>query len=540
MIQLQNLGKSYGERKVLDSISFNFPKKGAVCLYGVNGAGKSTLLNILSQLDECDDGQITYPKNCVIGYLPQEPNPNPKETILEEAMDGAAELLALQTELEAILTKLGEGEQSEAIYSRYEILMDLITQNNVYGIESEAKELLVGLGFSHHQFSMHPSTLSGGWRMRLELVRLFIKKPNFLILDEPTNHLDLPSLKWVEGFLNNFQGCLLFVTHDRALINSLSKGIMHLKDGKLKFYPTNFDGFLQAYELEQELAAAQLENITKKTQHMQKFVDTFGAKASKAKQAQSRLKMIAKLNQQAAGVQTDNQKPSIAFQLDQGKKSGRIVLKVKDLATGYGDKILVKNLSFQLERGQKIAIIGANGIGKSTLLKTVNNIIPSLGGEITWGHDVHISYFAQDQLSYLDPKKTVLENMMELNPHLNIGQARSALGSFLFSGDDVFKPVKVLSGGEKNRVGLCSLLVKKANTLLLDEPTNHLDMQSVEMLTNALLNFEGSMLLVSHNRSLIDDVATHVLGMNAQGKTLLVEGDLERFYAKAQQQKFEM
>jgi ATP-binding cassette subfamily F protein 3 len=531
MIYLQNLTRRFAARAVLNNISYRFPEKGCVGLVGINGAGKSTLLNILCGLDEPDDGQIIKPKDMVIGYLPQEPNPNPKSTLLDEALAGAEKVLALQKRMEEILIEM-QTSQSEKLYKEYDDLMHSITHMDGFAIESEAKELLCGLGFKVDDFDKDPKTLSGGWRMRLELVRLFLKKPNFLVLDEPTNHLDLPSMEWVENFLKNYRGCLVFVSHDRSLINRLATRILHLHHGTMNEYVGNYDKFLELYELEQEQIIAQKENLQSKVQHVQKFVDRFGASASKARQVQSRVKMLQKLYDADSDLKTDAKAPPIAIKLECAKKSGRIVMQCKDLSIGYNQP-LVKKLSFKLERNQKIAIVGANGIGKSTLIKTLLDIVPKLEGSVELGHEVDVAYFAQDQLDYLIPKATVLENVMQLNPTLTMGQARSFLGAFLFKGDDVFKPLQVLSGGEKNRVGLCCLLAKKANTLILDEPTNHLDMQSIDILAEGLKNFEGSALFVSHNRSFIDDVATHVLGLNAKGQTLLVEGDLERFETKA-------
>jgi ATP-binding cassette subfamily F protein 3 len=531
MIYLQNLTKRFGARAVLNNISYRFPEKGCIGLVGINGAGKSTLLNILCGLDETDDGKVIKPKDTVIGYLPQEPNPNPKSTLLDEALAGAEKVLALQKRMEEVLVEM-QTNQSEKLYKEYDDLMHEITHMNGFAIESEAKELLCGLGFKTEDFDKDPKTLSGGWRMRLELARLFLKKPNFLVLDEPTNHLDLPSMEWVESFLKNYRGCLVFVSHDRSLINLLATRILHLHHGTMNEYVGNYDQFLDAYELEQEQILAQKENIQSKAQHVQKFVDRFGATASKARQVQSRVKMLQKLYDADSGLQTDAKAAPIAIKLECAKKSGRIVMQCKDLSIGYNQP-LVKKLSFKIERNQKIAIVGANGIGKSTLIKTLLDIVPKLEGSVELGHDVDVAYFAQDQLDYLMPKSTVLENVMQLNPTLTMGQARSFLGAFLFKGDDVFKPLQVLSGGEKNRVGLCCLLAKKANTLVLDEPTNHLDMQSIDILADGLKNFAGTALFVSHNRSFIDDVATHVLGLNSKGQTLLVEGDLERFETKA-------
>lgn len=536
MIYLQNLTKRFGDRIILNKINYRFPEKGCIGLIGINGAGKSTLLNILCRLEEYDDGQIITPKDMVIGYLPQEPNPNPKPTILEEALDGAEKVLSLQSRLEQVLHEM-QTSNCNKLFKEYDHLMHDLTHMNGFAIESEAKELLCGLGFKTQDFEKNPKTLSGGWRMRLELVRLFLKKPNFLVLDEPTNHLDLPTMEWVENFLKNYTGCLVFVSHDRALINRLATKILHIHQSEMNEYTGNYDQFLEAYEQKQEQILAQKENIQSKAQHVQKFVDRFGAKATKARQVQSRIKMLEKLYNADSELKIDAKNPPISMKLECAKKSGRIVLQTKNLIAGYTNP-LVKNLSFKIERNQKLAIVGANGIGKSTLIKTILGIVPKLGGEIELGYEVDVSYFAQDQLDYLMPKETVLENMMQINPTLSIGQARSFLGAFLFKGDDVFKPLQVLSGGEKNRVGLCCLLAKKANTLFLDEPTNHLDMQSIDILADSLTKFEGTVFFVSHNRSFIDDVSTHILGLNAKGETLLVEGDFERFEKKANELNF--
>ena len=397
MIYLQNLTRRFGGRVVLNNLSYRFPEQGCLGLIGINGAGKSTLLNILCGLDEPDDGKIIKPRDTVIGYLPQEPNQNPKSTILEEALAGAEYIVQIQTRLNEVLKEM-EINCTDAIAKEYDHLMHEMTHLDGFAIESEAKELLCGMGFKIEDFEKNPKSLSGGWRMRLELVRLFLKKPNFLVLDEPTNHLDLPSMEWVERFLKSFKGCLVFVSHDRALINRLATHILHLHHGEMNPYVGNYDKFLEAYELEQEQIIAQKQNLGAKAQQVQSFVDRFRASASKARQVQSRVKMLQKLYDADMNLKADDKNPPINVRLECARKSGRVVLNVKDLAIGYNDKPLVKKLSFKLERGQKLAIVGSNGIGKSTLIKTLFNIIPKLDGEIELGHDVDIAYFAQDQL----------------------------------------------------------------------------------------------------------------------------------------------
>lgn len=527
MIFLQNLTKKFADRPILKNVTYHFPEGERIALVGANGAGKTTLLNMITGYEEVDDGSIVKPKKITIGYLPQEPNFHPAATILEECMDGAYALTDIRKKRDAALEHMAE-DYSESIFEEYEKWEQAFQKNDGYALESEAKRFLMGLGFDTSSFSKSPLTLSGGWRMRLELARVLVNKPDFLILDEPTNHLDLPSLIWMEDFLQNYKGTLLFVSHDRDLLNRLSTVTLHLHKGTLTPYKGNFDAFLEARELKQLQNEAESKNIQKRYAHIEKFVDRFRAKPSKARQVQSRLKMLARLKNLEESIVHEEEAAEISLTLHIASPSGKHVLTLKEGSIGY-NKPLASNLNLKIERGQKIAVIGANGIGKSTLLKSIAGLIPLLKGELSFGHNVEVGYYAQDQLDSLDEKKTVLENLLRAHPQIPEREARRLLGSFLFQKDDVFKNTSVLSGGEKSRLGLCCLLAKKANFLILDEPTNHLDMSSTQTLSDALENYVGSLLFVSHNRAFIDEVATHIFAMTPNGRGGLFEGKIEDY-----------
>lgn len=530
MIKVINLSKAFGKKHIVQNASYHFQEGARIALVGPNGIGKSTLLNILCELENPDSGQVLIPNKTVIGYLPQEPNQNPKETVLQEAQDGAKKLIIMHNQMESYLNQLDQN-YDENVLKKFENLEAQYRHEGGYALESRAKGILIGLGFKHEDFEKYPKDLSGGWRMRLEFAKIFLNNPDFLILDEPTNHLDLPSLIWVEDYLTKFQGTLLFVSHDKSLLNRLANFTLNIENGKLVGYRGNLDSFLEQKEKKRELAQATQERFVKRKQEIERFIERFGAKAAKAKQAQSRVKMLIRMEEEFES-QTDPDEiiKRIHFTLPIKYKSGREVLITKNLSIGYENhKPLFKNLNLKLLRGQKVAVVGANGIGKSTLLKTIANYQTPLSGEIHFGHQVNLAYFAQDQLDMFDPKESILTNMVNHNSGLSENQARKALGSFLFSGDDVYKPFGVLSGGEKSRVGLCALLQHGANFLLLDEPTNHLDLNSIEILAHALSEYEGTVLFVSHDRNFIDALSTHIFGMQADGTHFLIEGDSEDY-----------
>lgn len=534
MIRIDHLTKSFGSRLLFDDISYHFPVGEKLALVGANGAGKTTLLNVLCGFDHADSGLVLKPAGCNIGYLAQKPNETPEESVLIECMSGAKALMALKQTMDLSLERLEADHETYA--HLYEESEAAYRNAGGYQLESKAHGILKGLGFSETEIGKSPALLSGGWRMRVELAKLFVSDPDLLILDEPTNHLDLPSLVWVENFLMQYRGTLLFVSHDLALLNKLPKRILHLNDGVMREYHGNFDKFLTQREIVQAQTASQLDNLRKKRESMQSFVDRFGAKATKAAQAQSRMKMIDKIRDIEGGLSVEEDSASIFINIPPPSDCSRVVLTVLKGVTGYKE-VLSKNINLTVEKGAKIAIIGANGIGKSTLLKTIGGLIPNLGGEWARGANVVFSYFSQDQRDTLDKNKTVIDNLLNSST-ISEREGRSLLGSLLFRGDDVKKQAKVLSGGELSRLALAICLAKKANLLILDEPTNHLDMASVNMLSASLDAWEGTVLFVSHDRNFIDEVCTHIFVVLADGRTCLFAGKLEDYRRMAKLSDF--
>lgn len=528
MLRIDNLSKSFGTKAILADVSYHFPIGERIALVGPNGAGKTTLLRILAGEDEADHGHIERPKDFTLAYLPQVPNLQPQATVIEECLvGGSGTTQQVVLRYRSALDQLTHG-YSAAAQDAFDHAEARYLQIGGHSLEATAKGVLKGLGFRLADFDKDPRDLSGGWRMRIELAKILVHPSDFLILDEPTNHLDLPSLVWVEKFLRSYRGTLLLVSHDRSLLERLPTVTLHLHRGKMMAYRGNFSAFLEEKERQEETEAAAATNLRKRREHLEKFVERFGAKATKARQAQSRIKMIARIKDLEKDVVADDDPASMVLQLPEPPSSGKLTLTLKDFSIGY-DRVLSRGINLEIQRGQRIAVVGLNGIGKSTLLKTICGEVQPLAGTLAWGHQVQPAYFAQDQEKTLDPSRTVLAEVQSVNDRVSDRQARTILGHFLFSGDDVHKITGVLSGGEKSRVGLARLLLQPANFLLLDEPTNHLDISSVEVLAGALADYEGSLLFVSHDRSFIDAVATHIFAMLPDGRAALFEGSLEDY-----------
>lgn len=527
MIRIENISKAFGPKTLLASASYHFPEGARIALVGANGVGKTTLLNILSGQEEADSGKVLVPSKVTLGYLPQIPNPNPKNTILDECVAGGTQVLHLKQQRDFALERMSNdyNPENHAVFEKAE---DNFARAGGYLVESRAREILTGLGFQPRDFAKPPNILSGGWRMRLELARVFLNNPDFLILDEPTNHLDLPSLVWVEKYLASFRGTVLFVSHDKDLLNRLPNIVLHLYNGHLVPYRGNFDSFLEEREQRAMEEANMAERLRQRRENLERFIERFGAKASKAKQAQSKLKMLSRIQELESDLNLDMQELTLSIQIPTPPQSGREVLRIENGSIGYTTP-LASGIQLKIQRGQKVAIIGINGIGKSTLLKTISGKINKLQGDFSFGHEVQLGYFAQEQLDVLNANESALANTMAASSQLTEKMARALLGGFLFRGDEVFKPVRVLSGGEKSRVGLARLLASHSNFLVLDEPTNHLDMSSVETLSQAISEFPGTVLFVSHDRSFINDVCTHVFVMLPDGRSAMFEGKLDDY-----------
>jgi ATP-binding cassette subfamily F protein 3 len=521
MITFQNLSKTFGQRFLFKEINYLCPANARIALIGNNGAGKTTLLNIICGLDTNFEGKIVIPKNCRMGYLPQIYNQHPLANLLAEALSGAEEINAIVRERDEVLLKM-EQNYSQKLYDRFEVLEQQFKDHKGYRIEEDTKRMLKGFGFQEEQFDQPVTQLSGGWRMRLEFVKMLINKPNFLILDEPTNHLDLPSIKWFEEFLQKYDGTIFFVSHDKDLLNRLATHVLHLRQGKISEYLGNFDAFLEGFALKQTQSSHAARQLDLKHAQIQTFVNKFRATASKAKQVQSNLKTLMKLEMLKDAVEVEQLGDTINLTLQNPKPSGKVVLQVNKVSIGY-EKPLLEKLTFNIERGMRLAILGANGLGKTTLLKTLLGLLKPLKGTVDFGHNVHAGYFAQESIEGLDEADSVLNNALQANTHLREQDLRCLLGNLGIYGNDVKKKVGVLSGGEKSRVALACLLAKQPNTLFLDEPTNHLDLSACENLAISLANFSGSVIFVSHNSAFINSVATHTLYLEPYGKYTLTE-----------------
>jgi len=463
MLTIANVSKSYGPRELFAEVSLNIASYDRLGLVGANGAGKSTLFNLILGKEKPDDGIIEWERGSDFGYLPQESAPVGDETVMQIATSGRS--------------------------------LNPEDEDYDYTLEPKAHKILAGLGFREGDADKPAKTFSGGWVMRAHLARLLVSEPTLLLLDEPTNHLDLEALLWFQDYLTRYSGGLVVISHDRAFLNALCTGIIELRGQRLHRYHGNYDDYLVEKEARKSQHQAAFKNQQREIEHLQKFVDRFGAKASMASRAKSKEKQIARLEEVAIDEPEDELK-KIQFKFPQPPRSGLKVVNLEHIQQSYGDHVVYQDLNFTAERGQRIVLVGPNGAGKSTLLKILANVIPIKGGLRELGSNVIPGYFAQNRVDSLNPNLTVLENVMELRTvdnKLTEQQARGLLGAFLFRKDDVHKPVKVLSGGEKSRLALVRLLVNPPNLLLMDEPTTHLDMASIDALIGALKTYEGTL-----------------------------------------------
>lgn len=479
---------------------------------GPNGAGKSTLLKIIAGEQSADDGHVKMSNEATVGYLPQDGvEPNASLTVFQEVEHAFFEILELRKQLSKIQHKLESlepetAEHAKAIEEFGTVQLQLENMGS-YTLQADIERILMGLGFETSDFSRPTTEFSGGWLMRIALAKLLLRRPTYLLLDEPTNHLDIVSLQWIESFLINYDGAVVIVSHDRAFLDTVTTRTLALRGGELDDFSGNYTFYEKKAAEQKELLKKKYENQQKEIKQTQEFIDRFRYKATKAKQVQSRIKQLDKMEK----IELDDEQSEIGFQFPKPQRAGQVVLELKDVTKAYGDNVVFKNIDYEVERGDKIAVVGPNGAGKSTLIRILAGIEPTTSGTRETGYNVTCGYFAQHQAEDLDPKNTPLDEMKQVGGNESETRLRTILGSFLFVGDDVFKKVKVLSGGEKSRVALAKMLLNSGNFLIFDEPTNHLDMQSKNILQQALLQFEGTLMIVSHDRDFLDPIVNKTL-----------------------------
>ncbi len=538
MLNIHNLSISFGGTELFSGITFKLISGDRVGLIGKNGAGKSTLLKIISKELEFDSGTLAFEKDIKIGFLKQDIDFSQGKTILEEAYTAFTEIKNVEKQLEKINSQLVERTdyESESYNDLLHDLDDLTHRYELiggYNYQGDTEKILQGLGFKRKDFSMPTETFSGGWRMRIELAKLLLQKNDILLLDEPTNHLDIESIIWLENFLKMYPGAVVLVSHDKMFLDNVTNRTIEISLGKIYDYNKPYSQFL---ELRKDIKEKQLQaqkNQEKEIKQTEQLIEKFRYKASKAAFAQSLIKKLDKVERiEVDGA--DNSTLNIRFPIS--IQPGKIVIESHNLAKNYGDNQVLENVDLLLERNSKIAFVGQNGQGKSTLAKIFVNDIP-FDGDLKIGHNVQIGYFAQNQAEYLNADKTVLQVMEDASSDSNRTKVRDMLGSFLFSGEDVDKKVKVLSGGERNRLALCKMLLNPFNVLIMDEPTNHLDIASKNVLKKALKNFEGTLILVSHDRDFLQGLVDRVYEFKDK-KIREYLGDIDYFLEQHQLEDF--
>ena len=507
MISLDAVSKGYGGQELLRGMAWRIGRGERIGLVGPNGAGKTTLCRILAGVEEPDAGRVHQDTGVTVGYLPQEVTGGEDRTVLAEALSGFDEVWRLEARLESLAARMAGPDAEPGLTDTYGEVQHRFEALGGYRLEAEAKIILDGLGFGADAIHRPLAEFSGGWRMRAALARLLLLRPDLLLLDEPTNHLDLESLAWLENFLAAYEGTVVIVSHDRYFLNRMVTAIADLAGGGVTLYHGDYDHFLIEREARQALLEAQARNQAKRVAEIERFIERFRYKASKARQVQSRVKMLDRMER----IETEAAARRIHFSFPQPPRTGRLVGRLTGVHKAYGDNVVYAGMDFQVERGDRVALVGVNGAGKSTLLKMLAGALDFDAGERLLGSHVEVQYYAQHQLDLLDPTRTVLEEIELAAPEAQISRLRTILGSFLFSGDTVEKKVAVLSGGEKARLALAKMLARPAALLCMDEPTNHLDLASKEVLEAALSGFTGTIVFISHDRYFINRIATQVV-----------------------------
>ncbi len=533
MIQLQGAGKRFGHKLLFENFDWLITPKERTGLVGANGTGKSTLLKILCGMETVDYGSVTFPKNVRLGYLPQDGLSLTGRTVFAECMTVFSGLREMEAELETLHQSLAELDPASAEYSaaadRLHHIDNEFRNRDGYALEAQVGAVLDGLGFRKEDWTRFTEEFSGGWQMRLALAKLLLEKPNLLLLDEPTNHLDLEARNWLESYLLSYPFAYVLISHDRYFLDVTVNRIVELWNKHAYFYSGNYDKYLiQKTERKVQLEAAYA-NQRDRIEQLEAFINRFRAQATKAKQVQSRIKELEKIER----IEVPPDEKTIHFSFPQPKPSGRIVAEFKDVSKSYGAppekvKHVFSEASFVIEKGDRIALVGINGAGKSTLIKLLAGTEPLSSGSYTLGHNVLPDYFAQDQYKELDINAQMLDDLSSASPRSKTTELRSLLGCFLFSEDDVFKRIGVLSGGERNRYALARILLAPSNFLLLDEPTNHLDMRAKDVLLEALRTYTGTVVFVSHDRYFIDNLATRIFEIE-EGHVHVFPGNYEDY-----------
>lgn len=506
MLSINNLSYYIGGRPLYENASLHIKPKDRIGLIGLNGTGKSTLLRLINDEYQPDGGEITKSNDCTLGFLNQDLlSYQSDESILHVAMQAFEEALSIQSRIEKILNEM-EVNYHDKLVDKLTKLQDQFEALDGYSLQAKAEEILEGIGFSTEDLQRPLKEFSGGWRMRVMLAKLLLEKPSLLMLDEPTNHLDLPSIQWIENYLKSYEGAVIIVSHDKQFLDNTVSTIVEVTRQQLVLYSGNYSFYLEEKALRSEIQKNAFENQQQKIRQTERFIERFRAKSTKARQVQSRVKALERLDRVEDIVDENAQ---VNFRFDFKQKAGRFIVTLDKISKAYGDKVILKNTSATIENGDKIALIGANGKGKSTLLRIIAGD-ENIEGERKLGYNVNMAFFAQHQLESLNIENEILEELKQAGTAKTETELRNVLGCFLFSDEDVFKKIKVLSGGEKSRVALAKTLISESNFLILDEPTNHLDMQSVNILIQALQQFKGTFVIVSHDRYFITEVANKI------------------------------
>lgn len=525
-VQFSKVSLAFGDRDILKDVSVNLATGTKAALTGANGAGKSTLIKIMAGLVEPDSGERIAQKDSRIAYLPQSGLVHSGCSLKEEADKAFLWGYELQEKIDSLGEQLKLNPENEKLAVEHSELMEKLEQSGWYRRDVLAESVLIGLGFERNDFTKQTQEFSGGWQMRIALAKALMCGPDILLLDEPTNYLDIEARNWLEKFLQDFKGGFLLVSHDRYFLDHTINEVYELFGGDLKRYPGNFTHYEEVRAVELETLIAEYNKQQDEIQHLEEFIKRFGYKATKAAQAQERQKMLDKILENKIEIPENLKK--IRFKFPAAPHSGQIVLTIKGLCKNYGGPNVINNLDFVLEKGERLVVAGRNGAGKSTLLRILAGTDKDFTGTVTTGSGVSIGYFSQDSAEKITGSESILEHMENIAPLELVPKMRDMLGSFLFRGDDVFKSINVLSGGEKSRIALLELLLRPVNLLILDEPTNHLDMHSKDVLLEALKDFGGTVIFVSHDRGFIEDLSTKVLELTP-GKHREFVGDYKYY-----------